>query len=94
MRLSPSVFGSGSAEKSKVGIRRVTLRGAPFRNPHTVKELVRDCVPKLSDEDAQMVIERAQEKPHEDVTVIVCLEEDANIYCRRLVENGLLSEVS
>lgn len=75
-------------------IRRVILRGAPFHNANTVKVLVRVCVPKLSPEEADRIVDKAQQNPDDGATVIVCLEKDAQQYCRNLLENGLISEVS
>ena len=91
------VFASGSVSpetRSSIGLRRVTLRGAPFKNPATVKDLILKSVPRLSEEDAARVVERAIVQPDKETTVIVCLEQEANEYCRNLIENGLESNIS
>lgn len=90
----PSMSSSPDQTRVPVAIRRVVLRGAPFKNPATVKELVMHSVPRLTSEDADRVITQASEHPTVDTTVIVCLENEANEYCRNLVENGLESEVA
>lgn len=94
LKLSPNALKPGSRTSCSIKIKRVVLKGAPFKNPKTVQDLVRLSVPKLSDDEARDIVEKAQKDPCKEVTVIVCLEDDAERYCRNLVENGLLSEVT
>jgi hypothetical protein len=86
--------GYSISPENRTALRRVTLRGAPFKNPTTVKELIIKCVPRLSPDEANNVVEKAIAEPDKETTVIVCLEKDAQVYCRNLVENGLESEIS
>ena len=73
--------------------QRVTLRGAPFKNPVTVKELLKKCIPPLSIEEAARIVEQATEHPETEATVIVCLENEAERYCRNLIDNGFESTI-
>ena len=85
---------STSPDNRALQLRRVVIRGAPFKNPSTVKDLIVKCVPKLTVDDAERVVEKATSSPQMDATVIVCLENDAKQYCRNLIENGLESDIA
>ena len=69
---------------------RVTLRGSPFKNPATVKEVLLKCVPPLSLDEAAHIVDTAA---GDEVTVIVCAKNEAEVYCRNLVENGFEATV-
>ena len=69
---------------------RVMLRGAPFKNPATMKELLLKCVPPLSIDEAAKIVDTAA---GDDATVIVCARNEAEMYCRNLIENGLEATV-
>lgn len=94
LNFSPSALKTSGSPSDRLKIRRVVIRGAPFHNPKTVRDLLVQCVPKLTEEDAERVIEKATQSPDKDTTVIVCLEKDATQYCRNLVDNGLESDIS
>lgn len=86
MKLSPSALPS-------IPLRRVVLRGSPFKNPRTVCSLLKLCIPKLSDERAAYIVNNAQV---DDIgtTVIVCHKNEASIYTRNLIENGLEADIT
>lgn len=95
MKLSPSSLKTLSVSpENKIKVSRVVLRGGPFKNPTTVKQLVRLSVPKLTEEDAERIVEKVEMSPLKEATVIVCLEKEAQEYCRNLVENGLESVIT
>jgi hypothetical protein len=55
---------------------RVTLRGAPFKNPTTVKAVLLKCVPTLSLDEAAHIADTAA---GDEVTVIVCAKNEAEV---------------
>lgn len=72
-------------------LRRVTLLGGPFKNEATVRELLRLCVPELSQERIGEVVQECQAS--NKAYVITCPEMKAHQYVVNLVENGLYANV-
>lgn len=82
---------SPSCSYSPPKLRRVTLLGGPFKNEATVRELLRLCVPELSQERVGEVVQECQAK--HAAHVITCPETKAHQYVVNLVENGLYADV-
>jgi hypothetical protein len=79
-----------NSPKSLLSVKRVVLYGTPFKNKDTMKMLLQDCVEELNEDDIKQIVEDANYKNKEGVTVIrTCDERKAFKYCQNLVENGL-----
>lgn len=88
----PSTSSSPSSSPfNKVDYRSVVLRGAPFKNINTIKMLITSCIPKISMEKAEEIIEVANQVDRS--VLIVCHRDEAALYCSRLIENGLLVDL-
>lgn len=89
---SPSSSSSQSSSSlNKTDYRSVVLRGAPFKNVNTMKMLITSCIPKISMEKAEEIIEVANQVDRS--VLIVCHRDEAALYCSRLIENGLLVDI-
>jgi hypothetical protein len=88
---SPSSSYSSSLSLSNTDIKKIILRGAPFVNINTMKKLINICIPKISLEEAEDIVKKANENDSSEI--ITCGINEASLYCSRLIENGLIIDM-
>jgi len=82
---------SSSPSPSPSDYKSVILRGAPYKNIDTVKYLISSCIPKISLDKANEIVEIANKNNRS--VVIMCGHDEACLYCSRLIENGLIVDL-
>lgn len=70
---------------------KLVLKGGPYHNINTVKELLVSCVPELSHRQASVIVREAQKNNH--ASIVLSDKKSASNGCVCLIENGLYASV-
>lgn len=72
-------------------VRTLVLRGGPFHNIATVRDIIKDCVPQLSQQQVADVVERANCSGF--VELLVSDDMTTRNSCTCLIENGMYASI-
>jgi len=70
---------------------RLIIKGGPYQNLDTMKKLIKDCVPDINSYEVDAVLFEAN--INKQSTLLISKKEILDIYCRNLIENGLMAMV-
>jgi hypothetical protein len=89
--LSSSPTPSASPSPSSAAAGKLVLKGGPYHNTNTVKEVLRSCVPELTNKQATVIVNEAQKNSH--AAMHLRDKTSANKGCMCLIENGIFASV-
>lgn len=70
---------------------KLIIKGGPYKNIDTMKKLIKDCVPIINSYEIDNVLFEAN--INKQSTLLISTKEVVDIYCRNLIENGLIATV-
>lgn len=71
--------------------RRLVMKGGPFHNISTVRDIIHDCVPQLSPEQVYNMVDKAHASGF--VELLVSDDQTMRKSCACLVENGMYADL-